>query len=83
MGAAGTAVAKQASQMILLDDNFSSIVEGVRLGRGIYNNIQNFCTMLFGTNYSQIVTIFSCVALGFPVVLAPLQVLFVNLSTRL
>eukprot|EP01138_Halocafeteria_seosinensis_P007500 gb/GECG01007666.1/.p1 GENE.gb/GECG01007666.1/~~gb/GECG01007666.1/.p1 ORF type:complete len:1185 (+),score=147.29 gb/GECG01007666.1/:1-3555(+) len=80
MGIAGTEVAKGASDMILLDDNFNTIVSAVRKGRQIYTNIQKFVTYLLGTNLSQVFIILTAVIVGTPVPLGPLGVLFLNLA---
>ncbi|KAJ0389737.1 hypothetical protein ATCC90586_011139 [Pythium insidiosum] len=81
MGISGTEVAKGASDMILLDDNFVSIVAAVERGRVIYANIQKFVIFLLSTNIGEIILIFSTIALGFPMPLEPLQILIVNLFT--
>jgi Ca2+-transporting ATPase len=79
MGIAGTDVARGASDLILLDDDFSTIVKAVRQGRALYANLQRFVTYLLGTNASQVSTIFICVCLGAPLPLKPLVILIVNL----
>jgi magnesium-transporting ATPase (P-type) len=76
----GTAVAQQASNMVVVDDNFCTIVEAVKHGRAIYANIQKFVLFLFATNSSQVVIILLAVAIGIPVPLEPLPILFVNLT---
>ncbi len=81
MGLSGTSVAKAASEMILVDDNFVTIVTAVQQGRAIYANIQKFVVFLIGTNWAQILIIFVSVCLGLPIPLYPLQVLFINLAT--
>ncbi|GLD94046.1 hypothetical protein PINS_up002657 [Pythium insidiosum] len=81
MGVSGTEVAKGASDMILLDDNFVSIVSAVERGRVIYANIQKFVIFLLSTNIGEILLIFSTIALGFPLPLEPLQILIINLFT--
>ena len=80
MGIAGTEVAKGASDMILLDDNFVTIVSAIRKGRQIYNNIQKFITYLLGTNVTQVFVILTSVIVGLPVPLGPLGILFLNLA---
>ncbi|CAN0415290.1 unnamed protein product, partial [Ectocarpus fasciculatus] len=81
MGLAGSDVAKAASDMILTDDKFSSIVEAVELGRTIYANLRKFVMYLIGTNWSQVLVILLSVLIGLPAPLEPLQILFVNLIT--
>ncbi|KAE8908546.1 Calcium-transporting ATPase 1 [Phytophthora fragariae] len=79
MGIAGTAVAKGASDMILTDDNFCSIVSAVEKGREIYGNIQRFVCFLLSTNFGEITVIFTAIAVGMPNPLEPLQILVLNL----
>jgi len=79
MGESGTDVAKGASDMILTDDNFSSLVLAIFKGRTIYSNIQKFITYLLGTNVGQVVFIFTSVLVGLPAPLSPLSILLVNL----
>ncbi|KAI9909399.1 hypothetical protein PsorP6_014529 [Peronosclerospora sorghi] len=79
MGIAGTAVAKGASDMILTDDNFCSIVSAVEKGREIYGNIQRFVCFLLSTNFGEITLIFVAIAVGMPNPLEPLQILVLNL----
>lgn len=79
MGIAGTEVAKGASDMILTDDNFCSIVAAVEKGRGIYTNIQKFVCFLLSTNFGEISIIFVAIAAGMPNPLEPLQILVLNL----
>jgi P-type Ca2+ transporter type 2C len=81
MGLAGSEVAKAASDMILTDDKFSSIVEAVELGRTIYANLRKFVMYLIGTNWSQVLVILVSVLIGMPAPLEPLQILFINLIT--
>jgi magnesium-transporting ATPase (P-type) len=79
MGISGTEVAKGASDMILTDDNFVSIVAAVENGRVIYANIQKFVMFLLSTNIGEIVLIVACIALGLPMPLEALQILVLNL----
>ncbi|POM68385.1 Potassium/sodium efflux P-type ATPase, fungal-type, partial [Phytophthora palmivora] len=81
MGISGTEVAKGASDMILTDDNFCSIVSAVEKGRVIYANIQKFVMFLLSTNIGEIVLIFLSVAGGFPLPLEALHILLLNLFT--
>jgi Ca2+-transporting ATPase len=81
MGIKGTDVAKEASDMILADDNFATIVNAVEEGRGIYDNIRKFVRFLLSANFSEIVLIAITLLLSFPLPLLPLQILWINLIT--
>ena len=81
MGRNGTDVAKNASDMILTDDNFVTIVEAVKQGRNIYDNIKKAIHFLIATNIGEIVTIFMGLVLGFKSPLLAIQLLWVNLVT--
>jgi P-type Ca2+ transporter type 2C len=81
MGMAGTDVAKEASAMILLDDNFATIVRAVREGRRIYDNIRRFVRYAVTTNSGEIWTMFLAPLCGLPIPLLPIQILWINLVT--
>ena len=86
MGVTGTDVAKESADMILLDDNFNSIVSAVEEGRGIYDNIQKFVNYLLSSNLAEIMVIFLAMMVlaplfGFGLPLAPIHLLWINLVT--
>ena len=81
MGIKGTDVAKEASDMVLLDDNFSTIVSSVEEGRGIYDNIKKFVRYLLAANFGEVPIIALALLAGFPLPLLPLHILWLNLVT--
>jgi len=83
MGIQGTEVAKGASDMILTDDNFCSIVAAVEKGRVIYSGIQKFVAFIMSVHIAEVMQIFFCIVTGIPVMRTPLQILFLILVTDL
>jgi Ca2+-transporting ATPase len=81
MGITGTDVTKEASDMVLIDDNFRSIVSAVEEGRSIFDNIQNFVHYLLATNAGEVLFMFFAAVVGWPVPLAAIQILWINLVT--
>jgi Ca2+-transporting ATPase len=81
MGIRGTEVAKETAAMIITDDNFATIVSAIEQGRIIYANIQKFIHYLFSCNFAEILTIFAAIMIGWPLPLAPLQILWLNIIT--
>ncbi|MFJ7367976.1 cation-translocating P-type ATPase [Lysinibacillus sp. NPDC098008] len=81
MGVTGTEVAKDASSMILTDDNFSTIVKAIANGRSIYTNIKNAILFLLSGNAGAIFVVLYATILGLPVPFAPVHLLFINLLT--
>jgi Ca2+-transporting ATPase len=81
MGERGTEVAKEAADIVLADDNFSTIVKAIEGGRTIYANITKFVHMMFSHNLGEVMAIFVAIAVGWPLPLLPLQILWMNLVT--
>ncbi len=81
MGARGTEVAKEAADVVLLDDAFTSIVEAIRQGRIIFDNIRTFVVYLMSCNLSEVLVVGVSTMVGGPLPILPLQILFLNLVT--
>lgn len=81
MGITGTDVTKEAASVILLDDNFATLVSAVEEGRIIYQNIRKFIRYLLSCNIGEVVTMFFAMLCGMPIPLIPIQILLINLIT--
>lgn len=81
MGQGGTDVTRQAADLVLLDDNFATLAKAVKEGRVIYQNIRKFIRYLISCNIGEVCCMLFSMLMGWPVVLLPIQILFVNLLT--
>jgi Ca2+-transporting ATPase len=81
MGITGTDVTKEASDMVLADDNFATIVNAVRGGRIVYDNIRKFIRFLVALNFTELILISSFALIGLPIPLLPAMILWLNLVT--
>ncbi len=81
MGIRGTAVAKEAADMVLQDDEFATIVEAIAHGRAIFENVRKFVVYLLSCNISEVLIVTLATVAGAPLPLLPLQILFLNLVT--
>ena len=78
MGRHGTDVAKEAADMILTDDDFSTILHAIEEGKGIFNNIQNFLTFQLSTSAAGLSLVFLCTCFGFRTPLNAMQILWIS-----
>jgi Ca2+-transporting ATPase len=81
MGIQGTDVTKEAAQLVLLDDNFATLVSAVEQGRTIYNNIRKSMRYMLSSNIGEVLTMLFAMMFGMPIVLIPIQILLINLVT--
>ena len=81
MGVRGTDVAKEVSKLVLLDDNYATIVEAIKMGRWIYENLKKPINYLLSCNFGEVAAVFGAEILGLPYVFEPAQLLWINLTT--
>ncbi len=82
MGRGGTDVTREAADMVLLDDNYATIVGAIEQGRIVYGNIKRFIVFLFSVNAGLVLAVLAAAALGWPPILTPTQILWINLITN-
>lgn len=82
MGKAGTDVTREAADMVLLDDNYATIVSAIEEGRVVFGNIKRFIIFLFSANVGLVLAVFTAAMLGWPPILTPTQILWINLITN-
>lgn len=83
MGLSGTSVAREAADIVLLDDNFASIVHAIEEGRAVFENIRNFITYIFASNIPEMIPYVAYILFGIPLPLTIMQILAVDLGTDL
>jgi Ca2+-transporting ATPase len=81
MGITGTDVTKETADIVLMDDNFTTLVQAVEQGRTVYSNVRKFVRYLLSCNIGEVLTVFLAIIMGLPLVLLPVQLLLVNLVT--
>jgi len=81
MGLSGTSVAREAADIVLLDDNFASIVHAIEEGRAVFENIRNFITYIFASNIPELIPYVAYILFGIPLPLTIMQILAVDLGT--
>jgi sodium/potassium-transporting ATPase subunit alpha len=81
MGLSGTSVAREAADIVLLDDNFASIVHAIEEGRTVFENIRNFITYIFASNIPELIPYIAYILFGIPLPLTIMQILAVDLGT--
>lgn len=81
MGERGTEVAKEAADIVLADDDFTTIVGAIESGRAIYSNVRKFVHMMFSHNLGEVIAVFVAISVGTSLPLLPLQILWMNLVT--
>lgn len=81
MGKAGTDVSREAADMVLLDDNFATIVQAIREGRAIFDNIKKFLFYIFSSNFGELLTVLIGMILGLPLPITAVEILSVDLGT--
>jgi Ca2+-transporting ATPase len=82
MGITGTEVAKSAAEIVVTDDNFATIVKAIQQGRLVYRNIQKLLLFLFATSVDEVIVLLMALLLGYPLPLAAVQILWINLVTE-